>query len=702
MKSKKQILAFICLFITLTSLGKEVSGNISSSYTWKNVAIGGGGYVTGIAVHPRYKDLVYIRTDIGGAYRWNEQGKNWIPLTDWIGFGESNLYGIDGIAVDPNDKNVVYMAAGKYENALPHDVLKSVDGGKNWVKTGLFQEDDSLKSQNRFGGNQGDRWIGEPIAVSPSDSRLILAATRKNGLWVSEDQAQTWSLVKAVPTGNLIRSVIFGKKKTGKTFPAYVGVTGIGIYHSPDGIKNWKLLPGSPKQIQRMDTSKDGLLIVSDRSGVYKYDGKNWTDISPDGKKWYGAVSLNPYNTDMIIVSQYDYRLNLPFWLSQDGGKSWENINEKSLLQGSVPWAPKNHFASATASLVFDPHYPNRVWMVDWYATWRTENIAADTVIWKNYEYGHEEIVPFCMLTPEKGVNLISGMADVRGFRHEDIDKFPENVLHKEDNMKDVTGLDFCETNPDYMVRTATHGTDGSRGTGAVSTDNGKNWTYFGNWNFGAVGRVAMSATDHRIILAAPWNGIVKRSEDFGQTWHDVEGLPSGIVKQVWEWHQPLVSDRVLGNLFYAFYKGKVYRSEDGGCRFSCVSEVPSSGLYAIKTVPGRAREVWINADKKGLYKSVNGAESFEKIENVDRAYLFAFGKNAPGSDYPAIYLYGTIAGEEGIFRSDDYGKTWKKINNDKYRLGNNPNCMAADRQVFGRVYIGTNGRGIFYGEQTK
>ena len=139
MKSKKQILAFICLFITLTSLGKEVSGNISSSYTWKNVAIGGGGYVTGIAVHPRYKDLVYIRTDIGGAYRWNEQGKNWIPLTDWIGFGESNLYGIDGIAVDPNDKNVVYMAAGKYENALPHDVLKSVDGGKNWVKTGLFQ-----------------------------------------------------------------------------------------------------------------------------------------------------------------------------------------------------------------------------------------------------------------------------------------------------------------------------------------------------------------------------------------------------------------------------------------------------------------------------------------------------------------------------------------------------------------------------------
>lgn len=193
---KGHIIALLYLFLGFNVFCKEIPENIASSYVWKNVAIGGGGYVTGIVVHPRYKDIVYIRTDIGGAYRWNEKGKNWIPLTDWIGFDESNLYGIDGIAVDPNNKNIVYMAAGKYEDSVPHDVLKSMDGGKSWVKTGLFQEKDSLRFRNRFGGNQDDRWIGEPIAISPVDSRLILAATRKNGLWISKDQARTWSLVK--------------------------------------------------------------------------------------------------------------------------------------------------------------------------------------------------------------------------------------------------------------------------------------------------------------------------------------------------------------------------------------------------------------------------------------------------------------------------------------------------------------------------
>lgn len=699
---KGHIIALLHLFLGFNVFCEEAPENIASSYVWKNVAIGGGGYVTGIVVHPRYKDIVYIRTDIGGAYRWNEDEKNWIPLTDWIGFNESNLYGVDGIAIDPNNKDIVYMAVGKYENSVPHDVLKSMDGGKSWVKTGLFQEKDSLRFWNRFGGNQDDRWIGEPIAVSPADGRLILAATRKNGLWISKDQARTWFLVKELPIGNLIRTVVFGKKKTGKVFPAYVSVMGVGIYYSSDGINDWKLLPNSPKRVQRMDTCADGSLIVSEHSGVYRYDGTSWSDISPDGKKWYGAVSVNPYNSNIIIVSQYDYKLNLPFWLSRDGGKTWEEIHKKSVLQGSVPWAPKNHFASATASLIFDPHYSNRVWMVDWYATWRTEDITADTVIWRNYEYGHEEIVSFCMLTPERGVNLISGMADIRGFRHENLDDFPKEVLHKDDNMKDITGLDFCESDPNYVVRTATHGTDKSRGIGAVSTDNGRSWTYFDHWYFGAVGRVVMSATDYQVILAAPWGGNVKRSNDFGKTWHDVEGLPSGIVSQVWEWHQPLASDRVLGNVFYVFHKGKVYRSDDAGKTFSLVSEVPSSGIYAVKGVPRRAKEVWISSDENGLYKSINGAESFEKIRVVDRAHLFAFGKNAPGSEYPAIFLYGTVAGEDGIFRSDDYGKSWKRINSDKYRLGNNPNCMAADRQIFGRVYIGTNGRGIFYGEQIK
>src|ERR671933_310799 len=70
-----------------------------------NVALGGGGFVTGIYLHALQKDLVYIKTDVGGFYRWNPVDKRWMPLTDHFPLEQSNYYGGEALALDPNNPN---------------------------------------------------------------------------------------------------------------------------------------------------------------------------------------------------------------------------------------------------------------------------------------------------------------------------------------------------------------------------------------------------------------------------------------------------------------------------------------------------------------------------------------------------------------------------------------------------------------------
>jgi photosystem II stability/assembly factor-like uncharacterized protein len=65
------------------------------------------------------------------------------------------------------------------------------------------------------------------------------------------------------------------------------------------------------------------------------------------------------------------------------------------------------------------------------------------------------------------------------------------------------------------------------------------------------------------------------------------------------------------------------------------------------------------------------------------------------------MYLYGNVADlDDGIFRSLDRGKTWTRIGSRSKPIGNSPNVMEASSQQFGLVFIGTNGRGIYYGTQ--
>ena len=122
--------------------------------------------------------------------------------------------------------------------------------------------------------------------------------------------------------------------------------------------------------------------------------------------------------------------------------------------------------------------------------------------------------------------------------------------------------------------------------------------------------------------------------------------------------------------------------------------------------VPGSAGELWL-LTSGNFYRSKDFGRSFTKIAAKgpafrDTAFLtFGLGKAAPGADAPAVYAFGVHFGPMfgGLYRSIDGGAHWERINDDAHQWGLRFRVITGDPRIFGRVYVGTDGRGIFYGD---
>ncbi|MBE8990628.1 hypothetical protein [Nostoc sp. LEGE 12450] len=697
----RRIICFSMLTVaaSIAFITVEPSRSITSGYQWNNVSIGGGGYVTGIYLHPLERDLAYIRTDIGGFYRWNSLEKRWIPLTDHFGLYQSNYYGGEALALDPKDPNVIYIATGKYTSSWAGlgTIFKSTNQGQTWSK---------LKIDLLMGGNESKRWTGERLGVNPFDSKIIFFGSRLDGLWKSMDAGETWNKVSSfpgIPDVKIgIAGILFSKKDSGLV---YANAYGEGIYQSTDTGVTWSKIAGSPLQVNRMVLDSNGGLYITHASGVSKYANGAWSNITPTNTKAisFNGISIDPSDSNHVLITYDQYSQSNNYYRvfeSTNGGTTWQQ--KSHFLNHQVTWWPDWYFGSATSAIEFDPKITGKVWLTDWFGTWQTDNINANQPVWSNYEKGHEEVVSFALISPPKGAILLSGMADVDGFNHnQKLDAYPSTGLGTSTGLwfQDTYSIAYGESDPLRMVRVGGNRWNNTY-TGATSTDGGHTWKQFSSFPQNTMPlRVAMSATNANLFVAIASEGQPIRTTNGGASWSVVSGLPNG-PKGPWYWGQPLAADKVNGNSFYYYRDGKVYRSRNGGASFSIVnSSFPNEGWSMLKTVPGVSNEVWISLNWNGLYRSTDGGMKFAKIAWVERAYLFAFGKPQTGSTVPALYVYGKIIGMgEGIFRSLDRGQTWTKISAPLNPIGNDPNVMEASRQQFGLVFVGTNGRGIYYG----
>ncbi|MBQ5321374.1 MAG: hypothetical protein J6K88_04900, partial [Oscillospiraceae bacterium] len=290
----------------------------------EQVLIGSGGYITGLVIHPDDPDIMYIRTDVGGAYRWEAETESWTQIMS--SFQKDGQYAVDGIAIDPNNKDIVYVCVGNDQPWLfdsnadktqrTSGIWKSTDRGNTWT-------DISPTYSLRFSGNSEHRGDGECIAVDPNNSNIIWVGSRslesyrdesyKAGLHYTTDGGKTWNkkmLYGPYGTKEEVRCVFYDPSsvKDGKSQTIYAvanimdnGVNVGGLYRSTDAGANWAKIPA------------EGLAEVESYSASWDVSTEFYNQMKADaeaGKTPQDEYVAGPFKFTMS--SWYGYDLSTP------------------------------------------------------------------------------------------------------------------------------------------------------------------------------------------------------------------------------------------------------------------------------------------------------------------------------------------------------------------------------------------------------
>ena len=167
------------------------------------------------------------------------------------------------------------------------------------------------------------------------------------------------------------------------------------------------------------------------------------------------------------------------------------------------------------------------------------------------------------------------------------------------------------------------------------------------------------------------------------------------------------VADQVNANYFYVYNhtNGQMLRSSNKGVSFSVVGTPGSTTAnhpwepVLPRTAPGFEGHIWLPLAGNGLKYSTSYGVNYTTVSNVTYCRSVGIGKAMPGANYPTIFIWGTVSGVTGLFRSADQGVTWLRINNDAQEFGGAP-FLIGDMNVAGRVFQAPGGaRGLIYWE---
>jgi hypothetical protein len=700
------------LLVSFQSFGQTVA------YNWKNAPIGGGGFVTGIVTHRASGDR-YCRTDVGGAYRWDAANNKWIQLLDWINESENGFIGVEALALDPQNANNIYMLVGTdYLSNGRTAILKSTNKGNTFTYT-------DVTSKFKAHGNGGGRGNGERLAVDPKNSNILYCGTRANGLWKSTDAGVTWNLawngVTTTANGNGICFVLFDPSSSvvnGASQTIYVGVSRTGgatLYRSTNGGASFTDISPTTSFMPHRAALQGTTMYVTYANGegpnlgegsgkVYKLNTSTgaWTNVTPVHSKDYpyGGVSIDPTNVNRVIVSTCGMYWNNQFstgwgdfvFLTTDGGANWTlKISNTSTYDANGMGWSSGGAINWMDCIEFDQDNLNRVRVIGGGGVFTCPDITATNTSWKYDVVGIEETA-FLDGISIPGGPFISSFGDVSGFVHEPLTSAPSSKLSPAGGYNN-NSIAYAAGNTNKVVRIANEGN-----VVYYSNNKGSTWTAASS-NMGAAGRVAVSADGGTIIHCPSGSSTTYYTTNNGTNWSSCSGVSLGDAAPA--------ADQVNANYFYIFHPstGQMFRSTNKGVNFS-VAGTPGASTanhpwesVLIRTVPGYEGHVWVPLGNNGLKYSTNAGAAYTTVANVSYCKSIGIGKAISGSNYPTIFIWGTVSGVTGLFRSTDQGATWSRMNNDATEFAGAP-FLVGDMNVAGRVFMSAGGgRGVIYWE---
>lgn len=334
------VLSLLVVASPVAALDAFDASVFDDGYAFREIGPYRGGRSCAVAGVPGDPLTYYFGGTGGGVWKTEDAGQTWDNVSDGF-FGGS----IGAVAVSAWDPNVIYVGGGEktVRGNVSHGygVWRSTDAGKTWTSLGL---DDT-------------RHVGR-IRIHPRNPDVVYVAAmghlfgpnEQRGLFRSTDGGASWEKILYVndevgcvdlamdPTNPRILYASFWRVKR-TPYSLESGGEGSSLWKSTDGGDTWTEitrndgLPGGTIGINCMtvsplDPDRVWAIVEADDGGVFRSDdaGETWTRTSDDRnlrqRAWYYTrIYADTKDVDTVYV------LNVQFWRSKDGGREFDAID---------------------------------------------------------------------------------------------------------------------------------------------------------------------------------------------------------------------------------------------------------------------------------------------------------------------------------------------------------------------------------------